>query len=198
MSVPVILASASPRRRQLLDLIGINHTVMPADIDETQFGGEAPGVYAERLARTKASTIAGRHPSAVVVGADTIVIVDGDVLGKPADGADAARMLRRLSGRTHVVQTAVAVARGDAIASCVETVTVTFRELDDKTIAEYVETGEPLDKAGAYGIQGYGAVLVHRIDGDYFSVMGLGLGAVTVLLRELGLRYDFSAGVLPG
>jgi septum formation protein len=189
--VRVILASASPRRRDLLTMIGIAHEVLPADVDETYPPGEAPRAHAERLAREKAAVLAARAPEAVVIAADTIVVVDGDVLGKPRDTHDAARMLRRLAGRSHTVFTAVAVARGARMASGVEEVQVTFRPLDDATIASYVATSEPMDKAGAYGIQGFGAAIVERIDGDYFAVMGLAIGRMLVLLRSLGVRYDF-------
>ena len=187
----VILASASPRRRDLLTMIGITHEVIPADVDETYGPEEVPRAHAERLAREKASVLAARAPDAVIIAADTIVVVDGDVLGKPRDAEEAARMLRRLAGRTHTVFTAVAVASGAKILSGVEEVGVTFRPLDDATITSYVATGEPMDKAGAYGIQGYGAAIVERIDGDYFAVMGLAIGRMLALLRELGFRYDF-------
>ena len=187
----VILASASPRRRDLLTMIGIAHEVIPADVDETYGPEEVPRAHAERLAREKASVLAARAPDAVIIAADTIVVVDGDVLGKPRDADEAARMLRRLAGRTHTVFTAVAVARGAKLLSGVEEVGVTFRPLDDATITSYVATGEPMDKAGAYGIQGYGAAIVERIDGDYFAVMGLAIGRMLALLRELGFRYDF-------
>lgn len=196
MSAPrVILASASPRRRELLTLIGIRHEVLPADVDETQLAEESPATYAERLARAKAHKLAEANPDAVVIGADTIVVVDGVVFGKPSDAADAAGMLRKLSGRSHIVQTAVAVARGPRTESAVETVGVTFRELSDHEIRAYVATGEPLDKAGAYGIQGYGATIVDRVDGDYFSVMGLGLRRLVVLLARVGVRYEFLDGL---
>ena len=188
---PVILASQSPRRRDLLALIGISHEVRPADIDETYLPGEEPRRHAERLAREKAKRIA--EPEAVVIGSDTIVVVDGDVLGKPLDAVDATRMLRRLSGRSHVVMTAVAVAWAGRIESDVEEVGVTFHRLSDEEIAAYIRTGEPLDKAGAYGIQGYGATIVARVDGDYFAVMGLALQLLVRLLRKLGLRYRFGA-----
>lgn len=185
----VILASASPRRRELLRLVGIEHVVIPADIDETYLAGEQPAPHAERLAREKARALT--RPDAVVIGSDTIVVVDGDVLGKPRDRAQAAAMLRRLSGRSHVVMTGVAVAWGGRIASAVEEVGVTFRFLTDDEIHRYIETGEPMDKAGAYGIQGFGATIVERVDGDYFAVMGLALNRLVGLCRSLGLGYDF-------
>lgn len=189
----IILASQSPRRRELLTLIGIPHHVQPADVDESVLPGESPANHAERLARAKAGVVAAREPDAVVIGADTIVVVDGDILGKPVDVPDAARMLRRLSGRTHTVLTAVAVARRGVIESGVESVDVTFRALTDDQLASYIATGEPMDKAGAYGIQGYGAVIVERIDGDYFAVMGLAIGRLVSLLGKVGVHYEFGA-----
>ena len=189
----VILASASPRRRELLTLIGIKHEVRPADIDESLLPGEMPAPHAERLARAKAHAIAEREPGAVVIAADTIVVVDGDVLGKPRDAQQAHEMLRRLSGRAHVVLTAIAVAKGARTESAVESVGVTFRALSDVEIDAYIATGEPMDKAGAYGIQGYGATIVERVDGDYFSVMGLGLRRLVDLLERVGAPYDFGS-----
>ncbi len=191
MSVPIVLASASPRRRQLLELLGLAFDVVPKDVDETWRVGEAPPVHSERLAREKAAAAA--RNGAAVIGADTNVVIDGEILGKPRDAEEAGAMLRRLSGREHDVYTGVAVAYGRQLASGVERTRVTFRALDDDTIAAYVATGEPMDKAGAYGIQGYGAVLVERIDGDYFTVMGLGLGLMVQLFRRVGLDYRFGA-----
>ena len=186
---PVVLASASPRRHELLALIGIPHEVRPANVDEAYLAGERPSAHAERLAREKAASIGDSER--VVIGSDTIVVVDGDVLGKPADVADAARMLRRLSGRSHIVMTAVAVAWRGRLESGVEEVGVTFRQLSDDDIARYIATREPMDKAGAYGIQGYGATIVTRVDGDYFAVMGLALHRLVGLFERLGLRYAF-------
>jgi septum formation protein len=191
MTPRVVLASSSPRRRELLTLIGIAHTVSPADIDETPFPGEEPRPHAERLARGKASVAAGREPNAVIIAADTIVVVDGDILGKPRDEADAAAMLRRLSSRQHLVLTAVAVARDGVVASDVEAVDVTVRDLSEPDIASYIATHEPMDKAGAYGIQGFGATIVTRIDGDYFAVMGLALGLMVRLMARVGVEYRF-------
>lgn len=187
----VILASQSPRRRQLLTMIGIAHTVVPPDIDETYPAGEQPAAHAERLAREKAAAIALRCPDTVVIGADTIVVIDSRVLGKPRDIEDAARMLRELSGRTHVVHTGVAVSRGGRMVSDVASVAVTFRALTHADITAYVATGEPMDKAGAYGVQGYGSTIVDHIDGDYFAVMGLALNTLVRLLQRVGIRYDF-------
>jgi septum formation protein len=193
ISPRVILASASPRRRELLDLVGIAHEVQPADIDETYQDGEEAAPHAERLAREKGATIAARHPDAIVISADTIVVIDGLVLGKPRDEADAARMLAMLGGQTHVVLTAVAVSYKGKMRSGVESVRVTFRTLDTERIGAYIATAEPMDKAGAYGIQGFGATLVERVDGDYFAVMGLPLARMVDLLQEIGVRYEFGA-----
>jgi septum formation protein len=144
------------------------------------------------LARGKAETIAAiAGPETVTIGSDTIVVVDGDVLGKPRDRAHARQMLRRLSGRSHVVMTGVAVSWRGSTLSGVEQVGVTFRGLSDEEIERYIDTGEPMDKAGAYGIQGFGATIVARVDGDYFAVMGLALNRLAGLLRQSGLRYDF-------
>lgn len=192
---PIILASASPRRRDLLTLIGIAHTVAPADVDESVRSGERPEAYVERLAREKASAIASRHPGAAIIAADTTVVLDAVILGKPGNVAEAKAMLRRLSGHTHTVLTGMAVVYAGRSASAVERVEVTFRDLTDREIAAYVATGEPMDKAGAYGIQGYGATIVDRIHGDYFSVMGLGLRRVVALLAECGVRYGFGSGL---
>jgi septum formation protein len=192
MSDPrVILASASPRRRELLALVGIPHVVVPANIDESYRDGEEAAEHAERLAREKATAIVSKNPDAIVIAADTIVLIEGLVLGKPRDEADAERMLAMLSGQTHVVLTAVAVARGERMRSGVESVRVTFRPLTRARIRAYIATREPMDKAGSYGIQGYGATLVERIDGDYFAVMGLALGRMIDLFAELDVGYDF-------
>jgi septum formation protein len=194
----VVLASSSPRRRELLALIGIPHEVVPANIDESYLRGETPAGHAERLAREKARVVAATAPDAVTIGADTVVVVDGDVLGKPRDAAHAAEMLRRLSGRSHRVITAVAAIWRGVAASAVEEVGVTFRALREREIAAYIATGEPMDKAGAYGIQGYGATIVERVDGDYFAVMGLAVNRLVRLLERLGLRYEFGPLVAEG
>jgi len=185
----VILASASPRRRELLTLIGIDHEVRPANIDESYLAGETPREHAERLARGKAAAIDVND--AVTIGSDTIVVVDGDVLGKPRDRQHAAEMLRRLSGRSHIVMTGVAVRWQGKIVSGLEEVEVGFRHLSADDIERYVDTDEPMDKAGAYGIQGYGATIVDRVNGDYFAVMGLALNRLVRLLRDVGLGYAF-------
>jgi|SRR5687767_5874790 len=189
----IVLASQSPRRRELLSLIGIPHEVRPADLDERVLPGELPAVHAERLARAKAEEVAATEPDAVVIGADTIVVLDGNILGKPRDAGDAAAMLRRLSGRTHTVLTAVSVVHRGRTVSGVESVEVTFRPLTEEQIDRYIATGEPMDKAGAYGIQGFGAVIVERVHGDYFAVMGLALGRLVDLLAQVGITYRFGA-----
>jgi septum formation protein len=190
---PVLLASQSPRRRELLTLFGVAHEVRPADIDERYLAGEEPAAHAERLAREKAAVIARQAPESLVIGSDTIVVVDGDVLGKPRDEEEAERMLARLAGRSHVVLTAVAVSWRGETRSAVEEVGVTFHPLGVEEIRAYIRTGEPMDKAGAYGIQGYGATIVQRVDGDYFAVMGLPLQRLVRLLAGLGIRYAFGA-----
>jgi septum formation protein len=196
MTTPVILASSSPRRRELLTLIGLRHEVLPANVDETLLPGEIPWAYAKRLARAKAQAVA--RPGFVSIGSDTIVVVDGEVLGKPADAADAKQMLQRLSGRAHVVMTAIAVAFDGKVTSDVVKVGVTFRSLRDDEIDDYIATGEPMDKAGAYGIQGFGATIVDGVDGDYFAVMGLPVNRMIRLLESIGLEYRFGrAELLP-
>jgi septum formation protein len=187
----VVLASGSPRRHDLLNLVGISHEVRPANIDETMRPRENPQRHAERLAREKATVVATRDPNLITIGADTIVVVNRKVLGKPTDADHAAVMLRQLSGRQHTVITAVAVSRGKKLRSSVEEVRVKFRKLRDDEIDAYIATGEPLDKAGAYGIQGYGATIVECVEGDYFAVMGLPLSRLVGLLRDVGVRYRF-------
>lgn len=189
----LVLASQSPRRRELLTLVGLAHEVRPADIDERYLAGERPHDHAERLAREKAAVIARAEPDALVIGSDTIVVVDGDVLGKPSDVADAQRMLARLSGRAHIVITAVSVIWRGETRSAVEEVAVSFHPLTSAQIDAYIATDEPMDKAGAYGIQGYGATIVARVEGDYFAVMGLPLQRLVRLLAGLGVRYTFGA-----
>jgi septum formation protein len=190
-AVQVILASQSPRRRDLLNLIGITHTVRPADIDETPLPGERPLVVVERLARAKAARIAADASDALVIAADTIVVIDDHILNKPVDVHDARRMLRTLQGRRHDVYTAVCVTCDGREAAGVEDTGVWFRPLTDAEIDAYIATGEPMDKAGAYGIQGYGATIVERVDGDFFTVVGLPLVRLTRLLTEIGITYDF-------
>jgi septum formation protein len=184
----IILASASPRRQELLRNAGISFTVQPADINETPLPGEVPRDCAERLAREKALAVFQRHPQQCVLGADTIVVVDDAILGKPRDAEDAARMLRLLSGRTHAVITGVCVV-GPAlrdIKTASERTLVTFCELSDDDIRFYIATGEPMDKAGAYAIQGVASRWIPRIEGDYSNVVGLPVALVYAMLRERG------------
>jgi septum formation protein len=191
--VRVVLASQSPRRRELLTLVGIRHEVRPADIDETYMAGEQPAAHAERLAREKVAAVSRDVPEALVIGSDTIVVVDGDVLGKPRDEAHAFEMLTRLAGRSHTVVTAIAVEWQGQIRSAIVSVGVTFHPLTPSEITAYIATREPMDKAGAYGIQGYGATIVESVDGDYFAVMGLPLQKLVRLMSDLGVMYRFGA-----
>lgn len=184
----MILASQSPRRIELMREAGYDCRIIPADIDETPFADEAPLTLVERLARAKAAAVAAQAaPGEIVVAADTIVTHDGKILGKPRDAADARRMLRELSGRTHQVATGACIIKtGDTAEShaaqsesFVSVTDVTFYELTNAQIEAYVVTGEPLDKAGAYGIQGVGGrMLVQKIDGDFYNVVGLPIAAL--------------------
>ena len=185
----MILASQSPRRIELMREAGFDVQVIPADIDESARPGEGPFELVERLARAKAEAVSSAHaaPGETVVAADTIVALDGELLGKPADEADARRMLRALSGKTHQVATGVCIAHGERIDSFVDITDVTFYELSDAEIDAYVATGEPMDKAGAYGIQGRGALFVAGIEGDYYNVMGLPVCRLGRILARLGV-----------
>jgi septum formation protein len=183
----LILASASPRRQELLRNAGISFTVQPADIDETLLPGEPPKACAERLARGKARVVHQRHPEDFVLGADTIVVIDDQILGKPRDAQDAARMLRLLSARAHKVITGVCLAGPDAFETVAsETTLVTMCEISEAEIREYVATGEPMDKAGAYAIQGIASRWISHIDGDYSNVVGLPVARVYAMLHERG------------
>ncbi|UCG85313.1 MAG: septum formation inhibitor Maf [Gemmatimonadota bacterium] len=188
----IVLASASPRRQQLLDMLGIEYEVDPAEIDERPELGELPEALAVRLARAKAVKVAQRHSGVPVLAADTLVVIDGIILGKPSSDVEAARMLGMLSGRQHRVVTAVALARGGETRELCDVTKVWFRSFDEEFIKEYVATGEPLDKAGSYAVQGRGAVLVRRIEGDFFGVMGLPIRLVISLLDAAGLPYRFT------
>lgn len=207
----LVLASASPRRQELLRNAGISFTVQPAEVDETPLEGEPAQDCAERLAREKALTVWSTRPHDVVLGADTIVVVDGDLLNKPADADDAARMLRRLSGRQHQVITGICIVRAASsgklpvvsgsggwrgtetsqksgispdVATAHETTLVTMSEISDAEIRDYVASGEPMDKAGAYAIQGVASRWIPRIEGDYGNVVGLPVALVYKLLRD--------------
>lgn len=187
-----VLASASPRRSEILSVLGIAHERRPARIDESVQGGEDPEAHAERLARAKAMTVARQRPDAWVLGGDTVVVVDDQILGKPVDESDALRMLLRLAGREHRVVSALALARpGDLIVSGVASTRVSFRNFGEDEARAYVATGEPMDKAGAYGIQGRGAALVEGITGDYSGVVGLPVSLLVELLGEAGRPYRF-------
>lgn len=187
---PLVLASSSPRRRQLLEMLGIPVTVRPPHVPEVRRPGEPARAYVERLAREKASAVQGE----LVLAADTTVVIDEEVLEKPADAADAVRMLERLAGRTHDVITAVALRANGTMRQATDLTRVTFRPADRELLEAYVATGEPMDKAGAYGIQGYGAALVDRVEGDFFGVMGLPLRLVLRLLEEAGHGYRMGGG----
>ena len=178
----IILASASPRRRELLTAAGIAHAVDAANVDETPRPGESPAADAERLARETALAVARRHAGATVIGADTVVVVGEEILGKPVDAADARRMLERLSNREHLVLTAVAVARGGGVRTGIAETSVSMRIISAREIAEYVETGEPMDKAGGYAIQGGAAGFIRGISGDFDNVVGLPMKVVRRLL----------------
>ena len=183
----LVLASASPRRAALLARAGYAFDILPADVDERRQPGEPAPDYVDRLARRKAAAVAARHMDRIVIGADTAVVIEGAVLGKPRDAGDAVRMLRGLSGKAHQVLTGVAVQRGERCVSAVESTVVHFAELDDAQITWYVGTGEPSDKAGAYGLQGSGARFVTRIEGSRSNVVGLPLGRLDELLGQLSV-----------
>jgi septum formation protein len=183
----LILASASPRRRELLAAAGIHCDIDPVDVDESVRPGESPEAYVTRLALMKAEAGRVRHPDCAVLGADTTVVLDGEILAKPVDDADAIAMLTRLAGRAHDVLTAVSLALPTGTFSRTERTTVWFTALSRAEIRAYVASGEPRDKAGAYAIQGLASRFVPRIDGSYTNVVGLPVGTVWELLREAGL-----------
>lgn len=186
----LILASASPRRRELLEMLGVNNLeVIPALGEELPHPELSPAELVRELSRAKASEVAAAvdDPKALIIGADTVVSIDNTVLGKPKDAADAARMLRILSGRTHEVFTGVTVLRGDETYTAAERTAVRFRTLTESEIDAYVTTGEPLDKAGAYGAQGKASLFVEGIEGDFFNVMGLPVCLLGKILGKLGV-----------
>jgi septum formation protein len=190
----LILASASPRRHELLTQAGLTFTVASADIDEELLPGEVAAAYVQRLAEEKAQAVWERYRSAdnaedpgdalIVLGADTCVVSEGNILGKPVDAADARRMLELLSGRTHAVLTGIALVTRRGIVRALEITQVTFNVLKDAEIVKYIATGEPLDKAGAYAIQGYAARWIPRIEGCYFNVVGLPIARTIDLLAD--------------
>ena len=184
----VILASGSPRRRELLEMLQVkNLEIIPAKGEEQPHPELAPDALVMELSRCKAVEVAAQYAGAddVVIGADTIVVLDGPVLGKPKDTSDAKRMLSALSGRIHTVFTGVTVIRGEAVLCRAERTEVHFRALTEAEIDAYIATGEPMDKAGAYGAQGYASLFVEKLDGDFFNVMGLPLCALGNLLKRL-------------
>jgi septum formation protein len=186
----VVLASQSPRRSEILRQAGIPFTVRVADVDESALPGEAPPAYVRRLAEAKARAVRSA-PEETVLGADTTVVIDGEILAKPADAADAYRMLALLSGRRHEVLTGICLLRGGAADCDCASTAVVFAPLTEREIAEYVASGEPMDKAGGYAIQGLASKFVERIEGDYFNVMGL---PVALVYRRLRQEYNTVKG----
>lgn len=184
------LASGSPRRQEILTNLGLNFTVLPANIDESPQPAEEPQSYALRMAVQKAMAAANKVESGLIIGADTIVVVNGQIMGKPCDAAEAAQQLRALSGREHIVFSGLGIvdkSTGRTVSTLEQTI-VYFKEMSDAEIQAYIGTGEPLDKAGSYGIQGKGAVFIRRIEGDYFNVVGLPVAKLYSLLGELGYK----------
>lgn len=182
----LVLASASPRRKELLQLAGFSFSVQPGDVDETHM---PPNLSPEQtvllLANRKAQAVWDKNPDACVVGADTVVSLEGTILGKPQDAQEAKSMLRRLSGKMHVVYTGVCIISPTQTHTFAQSAGVTFFALTGQEIQDYVATGEPMDKAGAYGIQEHGCTLVEWISGDFYTVMGLPIGKVSRILREM-------------
>ena len=186
----IILASASPRRKQLLEQIGLKFEVDPSDYDEKIEPGLGPRELAKKISRGKAETVARRHKNAIVIGADTFIVLGNRILGKPHTADEARKMLEAISGKPHLVITGFCVIGSDTgktISGSAETI-VFVKKLTPKEIDAYVKSGEPLDKAGAYAIQGLGAVIVERIEGDYFNVIGLPLSALAEALQEFGIK----------
>ncbi len=189
---PLVLASASPRRAGLLTQLGLTFQVDPSHIPEGLLPGEPPEAHARRLSREKAEEVRGRHPEALVLAGDTVVVLEGEILGKPETEARAEEMLMALSGRSHTVVSGLALAfPGDGIRDGALTAQVTFRAFPRDVARAYVSTGEPMDKAGAYGIQGLGGALVEGIRGDYHTVVGLPIPLFIRILRDGGWRYEF-------
>ncbi len=197
MKPRLVLASASPRRADIMRQLGLEPEVCPADIDESYRPGETPAEHVERLAREKAravsQAVSQEDPAPLVVGGDTIVLDGARVLAKPEDEAEAHSMLLSLSGRNHEVLSGIAIAGDHGVVSTVARTTVRMRPFGDDVVSAYVATGEPLDKAGGYGIQGLGAALIDGIDGDYYSVVGFPVASFLDLLDRAGWRFDFGA-----
>lgn len=190
--IPIVLASGSPRRRQLLEMLRIPFRVLAPDVDEHVWPGEKPDAYVMRLSRAKAEAVLPRAPGEVILAADTTVVLGGKIFEKPTSPAHAVEMLEQLQGKTHEVLTAVAVAENGRLEQAMDVSRVTFRPNNRQTLEEYVATGEPLDKAGAYAIQGLGAPLIERVEGDFFGVMGLPLRLALDLLAKFGRPYRFT------
>lgn len=190
MTKPIVLASSSPRRRELLEKTGLEFIVDAAEINEDHGRAMKPADLARAISLEKAKMVAARHPCSIIIAADTLGVLGGRLLGKPCDGNGARDMLKTMSGRCHSVVTGFTILDSDSrqvITRTVET-KVYFRKLDDEEIEAYVRTGEPLDKAGAYAIQGQGALLVEKIEGDYYNVVGLPLRALVRELKKFGVK----------
>lgn len=183
----IILASASPRRRELLGQLGLAFTVHAANVDERVSEPPGPALLVEHLATIKAAAVAKTYPEHLVIGADTVVVIDGEILGKPVDRAHAIAMLRRLQGREHQVFTGIALLQGERSVVAHEETIVRFRPLSDEQIERYVDSGDPMDKAGSYGIQGRAGAMIEGIRGDYFNVVGLPLCRLVQLLSSFGV-----------
>ena len=192
----LVLASASPRRRELVALLGIPITCAPADIDESTLPGEPPGCHVLRVARAKASRVASAHPGSPVLAADTTVVVGDTILGKPRDRAEARAMLALLSGRTHSVLTGMCLMWRGHVASHLEPATVTFRRLDAALIDWYLASGEGDDKAGAYGVQGLAGALISRVEGNVQAVIGLPLAPLLDLFQKVGIETTVTGAAL--
>jgi len=189
---PIVLASGSPRRKQLLEMLRIPFRVVPPDVDEHVLAGEQADAYVTRLSRVKAQAVVARAPDEVILAADTTVALRGRIFEKPTSPQNAVDMLEQLQGQTHKVLTSVAVAQNGRIEQALDVTRVTFRRVDHATLEDYVATGEPLDKAGAYAIQGLGAPLIERVEGDFFGVMGLPLRLALDLLAKFDRPYRFT------
>ncbi|MCM2582909.1 Maf family nucleotide pyrophosphatase [Bacillus stercoris] len=188
MTKPLILASQSPRRKELLDLLQLPYSIIVSEVEEKLNRNLSPEENVQWLAKQKAKAVADLHPHAIVIGADTMVCLDSECLGKPQDQEEAASMLRRLSGRSHSVITAVSIQAENQSETFYDKTEVAFWPLSEEEIWTYIETKEPMDKAGAYGIQGRGALFVKKIDGDYYSVMGLPISKTMRALRHFDIK----------
>ncbi len=195
--VQFILASASPRRKELLNRLELPFEIIPSSVEENYNNGMAPPEMAKWWALEKARDVAAAHPETIVVGADTIVVLEGNILGKPKDSSEAAAMLRKLSNKSHTVHTGVALVQksNEAVISFVESTEVTFFELDETLISSYVASGSPLDKAGAYGIQDGSACFVEKVNGCYHNVVGFPVARFVQLVRSKEFKQQFSADI---